>query len=542
MVKRDRIWQPLIIAVVLVGGMIIGSTLRKSETRIIVNERPSEHFSKLDRVGQILRFVDAKYVDSIDLEKLSMDAIEAIFDNLDPHSFFIPPREVPKINNRMKGTVNGIGVEYSMLDDTLSILNVLTNGPAHKAGIKAGDRILAVDSTAVSGVELDDAELRNQFFGPTGTEISLLVDRYNEKPQWIPVRRGEIHYPSIDNVIDIDSATLYVSIKGFTTGVYSEFMDSLLVHKADEKEMNLILDLRDNTGGYLDEAIKILSQLIPERNLLLVKTVGHRSDSRTFKTEGTRIFKFNQIAVLINENSASASEIVAGALQDYDLATIIGRRSYGKGLVQNQYPLSDGSAIRLTIARYYTPSGRLIQKPYDPDLTDEDYGEEILNRYKSGELVDASKIPIIDSLKYYTRNGRTIYGSEGIVPDVFIPLDSISTMVSKTDIRATIQACSFDYARRNGLTAMNELELDDEELEMAMFNCMGNKVKARQDTIRPYLKNIFWENLLFIQAGSKKAKKFSLQNDAFVKAAMQFDENEILVSNTEEKESREEEL
>lgn len=531
MVTKFKIWQPFIIALVMVVGIVVGSSLHQDETRITVIERPSEHFSKLDRVGQILRYIDAKYVDSIDLEKLSMDAIKSILDNLDPHSFFIPPSNVDQVNQQLQGSMYGVGIEYAMYQDTLSILRVIPGGPAHKAGLLAGDRIIRVDSTVVSGVKMELEELRSYFYGDPGSPIMVQVDRYDEPLIWMQVRRGQVTFPAIENVIELDSATLYMSIRTFSSTVYKEFVDSLYAYGADKETKNLILDLRDNSGGYLDEAIKILSQLIVERDLPLVKTVGYRSSDYTYITGGNRYFKFDNIAILINEYSASASEILAGALQDYDLATVIGRRSFGKGLVQNQYSLSDGSAIRLTIARYYTPSGRLIQKPYKADSAHVEYNRDILARYQSGELLHKDSIPIIDSMRYYTRNGRLIYGSEGIVPDIFIPIDSLDRFSLNSSRRATVLACSFNYARENHLFKSKEiLNFDTIDLDSIVDSCLG-KGKSND---KEKLKQAFEQNLIFAQAGSKAAKRYSLERDEFVKAAMRFDENQQLLKKAEE--------
>lgn len=530
--KEYKIWQPAILGVVLAIGILIGGGLNDNETYIVVNERPSEHFAKLDRVGQILRFIDAQYVDSLNLNKLSMDAINAIFDNLDPHSFFIPGVEVPQIRHSMNGTIYGIGIEYSIYDDTLSVLNVIPGGPADKVGIMPGDRIIKVDSVLIAGVNIGHSELRDYFLGEVGTEIEVLVSRYNEGLKRFKIVRDKVYNPAVESVIKIDSSTIYLRLRKFTSGAYREFVDSLKAYEADEASMNLILDLRGNPGGFLEEAVKILSQLVDKKGLLLVKTDGFRTEKQVYKSSGTDIFHFNHIAVLMNGYSASASEIVAGALQDYDLATIIGRRSFGKGLVQEQYRLSDGSAIRLTVARYYTPSGRLIQKPYNPDSSEEEYSEEVYERLISGELYDSDKIPILDSTEYYTRNGRVIYGGEGIIPDVYIPLDSVKEIGKSREYNSRVQACSFEFAVKHNIFNADSIPtLGGKQLDSLILTCIEVERTQVDSNIMVSLRHEFMHGLIFAKAGKKAAIKYELKTDPFIQAALHFKENALLLKN-----------
>ena len=371
---------------------------------------------------QLAEFAIANlYVDKVDETKLVEDAIISMLEELDPHSTYSDPEEVKRLNEPLQGNFDGIGIQFNMATDTLFIIQPVSGGPSEKVGILAGDRIIEVNDTVIAGVKMSTEEVMRRLRGPKGSEVNVKIMRNGVKGL-IPftIKRDKIPVYSLDASYMVNEHIGYIRINRFAATTGEEFRDAL--HKLQKKGMkDLILDLQGNGGGYLNAAIELCDELLGKKELI-VYTEGRRNPRSEFKAKGDGDFQEGRLVVLVDEYSASASEIVTGAIQDWDRGIVVGRRTFGKGLVQRPIDLPDGSMIRLTVARYYTPTGRCIQKPYE---NIEQYNQDLIDRYNRGEMVSADSIHFPDSLKTRTlRLGRTVYGGGGIMPDYFIPLDT----------------------------------------------------------------------------------------------------------------------
>jgi carboxyl-terminal processing protease len=407
MSNKVKIWLPFLLSITMTLGIFIGFKMRDSF--------PNHSFFSTQKetpIQEILDLIKNNYVDEIDFKKLSDTAITAILAKLDPHSIFIPASEVEEINNDITGNFYGIGIEFEMIHDTLNIVQVIDGGPSKKAGLQCGDKILKVNETIIAGKKFSSDSIRNTIKGEQGTSIQLAVLR-DFKKIIINVKRDNIPVNSIDCAYMIDSITGYIKIDRFTTHTYKEFMTALTTLKKSGLK-KLILDLRDNGGGVLEEAVEIADEFL-DGDKLITYTEGKHTPKKEYRCRRTGQFEQGTLYVLSDEGSASASEILMGALQDWDRATIIGRRSFGKGLVQQQYELNDNSALRLTIARYYTPTGRSIQRSYQNGL--KAYYEEV-------ESIDYNQSTNHAGKTFKTPSGRTLYGQGGISPDVYINADT----------------------------------------------------------------------------------------------------------------------
>lgn len=363
------------------------------------------------------------YVDSVDEKRLVEDAIRGMLENLDPHSSYSDPKEVKAMNEPLEGNFEGIGVQFNMVEDTLLVIQPTVNGPSEKVGIQAGDRIVMVNDTAIAGVKMSREDIMRRLRGPKGTKVVLgVVRRGVDGMLSFTVKRDRIPIKSIDAVYMIYPGVGYIRIGNFGATTYDEFMEGMeLLQRQGMKD--LILDLQDNGGGYLHAAVKVANEFLADKDLI-VYTEGKTVPRTEYRAHKGGSFGSGRVVVLVNEFTASAAEIVTGAIQDHDRGTVVGRRTYGKGLVQRPIDLPDGSMIRLTVSHYYTPSGRCIQKPYKKGDRKE-YAMELDKRYKNGELTNADSIHFADSLKFYTlKEHRTVYGGGGIMPDVFVPLDT----------------------------------------------------------------------------------------------------------------------
>ncbi|MDR0994759.1 MAG: S41 family peptidase [Tannerella sp.] len=362
------------------------------------------------------------YVDSTSTRKLVEDAIRGMLDKLDPHSAYMTPEETKEMNEPLQGNFDGIGIQFNMLQDTLYVVQVIPGGPSERVGLRAGDRIIAVNDTSI--VKMGTADIMKRLRGPKGTEVRIkVVRRHATQPIAFKIIRGKIPIYSIDAAYMINKHTGYIKINRFAATTGDEFRQALTKLKKQGMKQ-LLLDLQDNGGGYMEPAIDVADQFL-SGGKMIVYTQGYSQPKESFRASAKGDFETGRVAVLVDESTASASEILTGALQDWDRAVVIGRRSFGKGLVQRPIPLPDGSMMRLTVARYYTPSGRCVQKPYiKGDMAD--YSRDLIDRYNRGELMSADSIHFPDSLKCYTlEKHRTVYGGGGIMPDVFIPLDTM---------------------------------------------------------------------------------------------------------------------
>ena len=364
------------------------------------------------------------YVDTVDESKLVEDAIRGMLEKLDPHSSYATPKEVKALNEPLQGNFDGIGVQFNMIEDTLLVIQPVVKGPSEKVGILAGDRIVSVNDTAIAGVKMSREDIMKRLRGPRGTKVKLGIVRRNvPEVMYFVVTRDKIPVKSINAVYMIRPGVGYIRIENFGATTYNEFMTALKSLRSQGME-NLILDLQENGGGYLQAAVQIANEFL-QKSDLIVYTNGRKAQRAEYRAEGNGQMRTGKVVVLVNEFTASAAEIVSGAIQDQDRGLIVGRRSFGKGLVQRPIDLPDGSMIRLTIAHYYTPSGRCIQKPYKKgDL--KEYEQDFENRLKHGELTNPDSIHFADSLKFQTlRQQRTVYGGGGIMPDYFVPLDTL---------------------------------------------------------------------------------------------------------------------
>lgn len=407
------IWYPLVISIAIVLGIVIGNYISTKKFTL----------DKDRKINAVLNLIQSEYVDSIDVKDLVEQAIPAIIGNLDPHSYYIPASDIRAENEKLDGSMSGIGVSFFMMNDTANVDQVIPNGPAEKVGMLAGDRIISVNGESIVGGTLTAEGIRSKIRGEKGTKVKIGVKRNtSKKTLTFTITRDDIPMNTIDVSYMLDDKTGYIKIAQFGKNTYDEFFAALSKLKKDGAS-RYIVDLRGNPGGYMEMAILMVNEFL-EQGELIVYTKGRkeREDIQVW-SDDQGSFHDAQVAVLIDEYSASASEIMAGALQDNDRGLVVGRRSFGKGLVQKQIYLPDSSAIRLTIARYYTPSHRCIQKDYT--LGDEDdYSKELYDRYSHGELYSADSIKVDKSKIFRTANGRIVYGGGGIVPDIFVPNDT----------------------------------------------------------------------------------------------------------------------
>lgn len=442
--KKSNRFMPLIMAVCVIIGIMIGSFYANhfSGNRLnIIN-------SGSNRLSNLLHLIDDQYVDKVNIDSLVDVAIPQILADLDPHSVYISAKDAQAVADDLKGSFSGVGIEFTIRKDTIHVQNVVKNGPAQRAGILAGDKIVSVDGKPFVGKIVTNEEAMRHLKGPKDTKVKLGVMRYGQKAvKYFTVTRGDIPQKSITATYMLDKNTGYIKVKSFGETTYPEMLIAL-AKLSQEGFTNLVIDLRDNTGGYMNSAIQMANEFLP-KDKLIVYTIGRKSPRQDFPSDGHGSYQKIPLVVLINEGSASASEIFAGAMQDNDRATIIGRRSFGKGLVQQQLSFPDGSMIRLTIARYYTPSGRCIQKPFTAG-DNKDYEEDLLTRYQHGEFFSQ------DSIKhhgpaYHTSIGRTVYGGGGITPDIFVAEDTLgmTSYYKQAAMSGLILQYAFTYTDNN---------------------------------------------------------------------------------------------
>lgn len=438
--------MPLLLALVMTLGMWIGYKLRADTS---VSTAGFLGNSSTNTVQEILNLIKNKYVDTVSVDSIKEDAITAMLSHLDPHSIYIPPRELQEVNEDMEGNFTGIGVEFQIYNDTVNILNVIPGGPSDKAGVYVGDKLIKVNDTiTVAGVNINADQVKKILRGKEGADVHITVLR-DKALQRLTIRRGMIPLPSVDASYMVAPSTGFIHISKFSETTYQEFMAAM--EKLQRQGMKqLILDLRGNPGGILQEAADIADEFLDDEKMI-VYTHGSKVPDNQYHCSKEGVFEQGKLAVLVDETSASASEILSGALQDWDRADIIGRRTFGKGLVQQQYPLSDGGAVRLTVARYYTPLGRNIQKPYDMGI--QQYEDELIERFHNGEVVhgDTSKPT---GKAYKTPGGHLVYGGGGITPDIFVPLDTTSQSPSILPLymKGTLSRFVYNYYIRNRST------------------------------------------------------------------------------------------
>lgn len=420
-----KIYLPILVGFCIALGIVIGVVFTENSYKNFLGQISLSTLqnTKLSKTDVIFKLIDEQYVDSIDTQKIEESIIPEIFKHLDPHSSYIPAKDIEEVNADLSGSFSGIGVQFNLQNDTIYIVDVIRGGPSERAGLVAGDRIVEVNDTIFVGKEINNEKIVKKLRGPKNTKVKIGVKRRGTKEiLHYTIVRDDIPVKSVESAYMIASNIGYIYVSKFGATTYNEFLTSIAMLKKQGAN-KFIIDLRGNSGGYLDAATRMINEFLYQGQLI-VYTQGNpnfypRSDIYAI---GTGSCKSNEIAVLVDEFSGSASEIFAGAIQDNDRGIIIGRRTFGKGLVQQQIPLEDNSALRLTVARYYTPSGRCIQKPYELGKIDE-YEKDILNRYEHGEFYSQDSIKQ-DTIAYKTLNGRTVYSGGGIMPDIFVPSDT----------------------------------------------------------------------------------------------------------------------
>lgn len=449
--SKSNIWIPVVAAIAFVAGLFFHSMLREQSGRPLGEKK----------LSNVLNLIGSEYVDEVDTDSLLELIIPDLLAKLDPHSVYIPAEDLQKVNDELGGSFSGVGVSFTINNDTIQVLEVISGGPSERVGLKSGDRIIAVDGKNVAGTGVTNDDVFGLLRGPKGSKIKLTVKR-NSLPAPIDfeVERDDIPVASVDAQYMVTDGIGYIKVNKFGRTTYDEFFQALFSLR-DAGAKDYIIDLRGNTGGLLEASVLMANEFLPQ-GYKIVETKGRREqENSTVLSDGYGAFQDSRIAVLIDESSASASEIFSGAIQDNDRGLIIGRRSFGKGLVQNQIDLPDGSAVRLTVARYYTPSGRCIQKDYSDAAS---YENDIYDRFSSGEFYEADSIKIDESKLFNTVTGRKVYGGGGIIPDIFVPNDTAG--VTKYYINAVnrglFQKFALDYVDANrealeGAYDINEL-------------------------------------------------------------------------------------
>lgn len=440
---KGYIWIPILAAIAFVGGILTDNMLRDQGGRSAGEKK----------LSNLLNLIGNEYVDTVDPDSLIEKTLPSLLSNLDPHSVYIPAQDLQKVNEELDGSFSGVGVSFTINNDTVHVLEAINGGPAERVGIKSGDRIIAVDGDNVAGTGITNDEVFKRLRGERGSTVKLTVKRNSvPTPIEFEVTRGDIPVTSIDAEYIAADSIGYIKVNKFGRTTYDEFFQALFSLR-DAGAKDYIVDLRGNTGGLLETSVLMANEFLP-RGYKIVETKGRRTqENSTVVSDGYGAFKDSRVAVLIDETSASSSEIFAGALQDNDRGLIIGRRSFGKGLVQNQIDLPDGSAVRLTVARYYTPSGRCIQKDYSDAKS---YENDLYDRYYRGEAFDADSIRFDESKQFITMHGRKVYGGGGITPDIFVPNDTIG--ITKYYINAVNQGLLQKFALEYVDTHREQLE------------------------------------------------------------------------------------
>jgi carboxyl-terminal processing protease len=519
--KKISVYLPIIISLAIVFGILIG---------IAINKRPQLTtggvvlYPKSDKLDNVLKYIEEEYVDTVSPDKLGTEAIISVLKGLDPHSVYIPAEDLTAVNEPLEGNFSGIGVQFNMQNDTVIIVNTIPNGPSALVGIMAGDRIVKVNDTTVAGIKLQSDAIVKKLKGPRGTKVKVTIKRPGKKCELVfDITRNKIPLYSVDVSYMLNDATGYIKISQFARTTYTEFYAA--VKKLQAKGMKkIVLDLRGNGGGYLEAAISLAEQFL-DKGKLIVYTKGRAKPREDFLVIDTGICKNNKVAILIDEYTASASEILAGAIQDNDRGIIVGRRSFGKGLVQEQTTLADGSAIRLTVARYYTPTGRCIQKSYKNGI--EDYYKDLGNRYVHGEFENKDSIKFNDSLKFKTPKGKIVYGGGGIMPDIFVPFDTsgVTNFYSEVRDRGLIYKFAFNYSDINRNILKNISTLADFRKYLKKDKVFEKFIEyAKKQDLKPEKKELkISEKLITTQVEAFIARNF-FDNDGYYPIIREVDE------------------
>ncbi len=481
--KKLQVWLPLLLSLCIVAGMFIGYRIKGN-----MPDNGIFYIEKEKPVTQVLDLINRKYVDDENMDSLGNLAIQTILSKLDPHSVYLPSQKLKIVNEDLEGQFFGIGIEFNIINDTVNVVNVLPKGPAENAGLLIGDQLLKVDDSLIAGTNINSEKLRKLIDGDAGQPVNITIFRDGIKKP-VKIIRGPVPLYSLDAAYMIADTVGYIRLNKFSETTYKEFMESL--QKLQKQDMkSLILDLRDNGGGILTEATDIADEFL-SGNKLITYTEGAHSPKKEYRCQKDGAFEKGKLIVLVNEGTASASEILSGALQDWDRATIVGRRTFGKGLVQEQYQLSDGAGLRLTVARYYTPLGRSIQKSYKDGIVA--YDNDLANRFKAGEMTFADSIKHTNEKKYSTASGKVLYGGGGITPDFFVPYDT--TLFIKEVMHAMIKGTLSKFVYKNYLRNQKEFQQYsspkqfEKNYEVSDSTIHDLKIFAEKDSIDLNIKN-----------------------------------------------------
>ena len=478
---RRKHLTPVYISLAAAFGVLLGIVISRSNNANTFINRGGD----ANLVDKVFYLIQNEYVDTVNIDKLQVEAVNHVIDQMDPHSEYFEPEVLEGVNEDLQGSFEGIGVTFRIEKDTVTIISTIKGGPSEKVGIKAGDRIVSVGDSLIAGVGINNNKVMKLLKGPRGTKVDVKMRRRGV-PELLDftITRDVIPTYSVDVAYMLNETTGYIKLEKFIATTHKEFVKA--VKKLQAQGMKeLIFDLRGNAGGYLVEAVEIADEFLPKGSLI-VYTQGEHRDRQYIFARRHGMLEDTPVTILIDEGSASASEIVAGALQDNDRGTIVGRRSFGKGLVQEQFDLGDGAGLRLTVARYYTPTGRCIQKPYDGDR--EKYLYEAYDRYNSGEMFSADSIHFVDSLRYITPGGKTVYGGGGIMPDVYVPLkqDSTEYFFNKIVNASIVFQYAFDYsdAHRDEIRKYGDERNFDKQFKFtdAMWNNILKEAKNKKIT------------------------------------------------------------
>ena len=515
--KARFVWVPLLVAIAIVGGIVIG--------KFFSAETPFGQTPRYDKIESLLQCIEQQYVDTVNRNDLIENVMPKILGELDPHSAYIPAKDLESVNEELEGSFSGIGIQFNILNDTINVVSVISGGPSEKVGILAGDRIISVNDTSFVGEGISNERVMKNLRGPKGTTVKLEILRKTAKnPLTYEVTRGDIPVNSVDAAFMLDDKSGYIKVSKFGRTTYDEFITALSKLNNQGAE-SFIIDLRGNSGGLMDIPINMANEFLPA-NRLIVYAEGKAFEREDAISNGTGAFQKEPLVVLTDEWTASSSEIFAGAIQDNDRGLIVGRRTFGKGLVQQQIPFRDGSAIRLTVARYYTPSGRCIQKEYQLGKA-EDYSMDIVNRYMHGEFFNVDSIKQNKELVFHTFNGREVYGGGGIMPDIFVPRDTTgyTSYFNSVANEGLLYQYAFDYTDkyREKLSEAKSVE----ELEaMLEPNMLLNKFVqyAAQKGIRPRPVYINISRKLIVHTLQAYIARNILGEEAFYKLLLRDDE------------------
>lgn len=526
--KNSFRFTPVIIAISVVMGILIGTFYARSTSK----NRMGVIGGSSNKINALLRVIDDQYVDTVNIHDLIEKAMPQILGELDPHSTYIPASDVPEVNSELEASFSGIGIQFTIQDDTIHVNNVLSGGPSEKVGLMAGDRIVMVDDSVFVGKKVTNSVAMRTLKGPKGSKVKIGIKRPGEKEiLQFNIIRDDIPQHTVDAAYMITDQFGYIQISRFGSSTHGELLSSLasLNHQGSK---GVIIDLRGNTGGYMEAAIRMVNEFLPEKRLI-VYIEGHNFPRTENRANGTGSFQQLPVVVLIDEISASASEIFAGAIQDNDRGTIVGRRSFGKGLVQQPIDFTDGSAIRLTIARYYTPSGRSIQRHYT-NGKDSEYEMDYYNRYKHGEFFSKDSIKLDESLRYKTSIGRTVYGGGGIMPDIFVPQDTLgsSSYLSTVLSKGLTIRYSFQYTDQNREKLSNYKDAESMLtylrnqgiIENFVRYAEGQGVKRRNILIHKSMRHLersIYGNIIYNMLGKEEYIKYLNDDDVTVKTAIE---------------------